>query len=357
MLLALRSALARIHIVTIHSSPCYGSFTTVDATQSTVVAIQSTADATQSTDVAIHNSSDATQSTADVTHSTADDTHSTADDTHSAADDTHTTANDTQSTVATSITLRTTFSISAHCDTKDCPNSALLQRPKRQLITDARTHLDNQIGYILAALPFQIDLAEETIEKKIKFLVLNKITWGWAVVIGALLDFYSDFGKMNRTEGNFGDISAWFGYGQVGFYGLGFGFPYLLNLPQDNLPCHSSDFLATLSEYKLNNGLSELFSTSLPISSIRAIVGEFDLWMRVKTACITNFASDHIEVAEVVFLQDELLAALNLRMDVEETERNKMTAPDQEPSANSTTDNSNLNQVDAQRDTLVVNLP
>ena len=112
-----------------------------------------------------------------------------------------------------------------------------------------------------------------------------------------------------------------------------------------------------MSEYKLNNGLSELFSTSLPISSIRAIVGEFDLWMRVKTACITNFASDHIEVAEVVFLQDELLAALNLRMDVEETERNKMTAPDQEPSANSTTDNSNLNQVDAQRDTKVVNLP
>lgn len=249
------------------------------------------------------------------------------------------------------------FSFSVHCDTLSYSCTALPQRPKRQLLVDPKTHLDTQISYILAALPFQLDLAEEAIEKKIKFLVLNKVTWGWAVVIGALLEFYSDFVKMNRTEGNFGDISAWFGYGQIGFYGLGFGFPYLLNLPQDNLPCHSSDFLATLNEYKLNNGLSDLFSTTLPISSIRAIVGEFDLWMRIKTACITNFANDHIEVAEVVFLQDELLAAMNLRIDIEEAERNKVTQPDQEPSPKSTTDHLNIIQVEEQRATKVVNLP
>jgi hypothetical protein len=169
---------------------------------------------------------------------------------------------------------------------------------------------------------------------------MNKLTWGWAVVIGALLEFYSDFVQMNRTEGNFGDISAWFGYGQIGFYGLGFGFPYLLNLPQDNLQCHASDFLETLNTYKLANGLNELFSTSLPISSIRAIVSEFDTWMRIKIGCITNFASDHIEVAEVVYLQDELLAALNLRIDVEETDRAKSKESNTEGPTPTTVDSS-----------------
>jgi hypothetical protein len=118
-------------------------------------------------------------------------------------------------------------------------------------LSDSKGHLDAQIAYLLAALPLQIDLAEEKIEKKVKFLILNKISWGWAVVIGALLEFYSDFSIMNRTQGNFGDITAWWGYGQIGFYGLGFGFPYLLNLPQDNLPCHASDFLETLAQVPL----------------------------------------------------------------------------------------------------------
>ena len=188
-------------------------------------------------------------------------------------------------------------------------------------MSDPKAHLDAQIKYILAALPFQIDLAEEKIEKKVKFLVFQKLTWGWAVVVGALFEFYSDFVLMNRTLGNFGDISAWWGYGQVGFYGIGFGFPYLLGLPEDNLPCHSSDFQETLEQYKLTNGLDELFATSLPISAIRAIVSEFDSWVRIKIACITDSEGDYVEAAEVSYLLNELNAAMNLRIDVEESER------------------------------------
>jgi len=211
--------------------------------------------------------------------------------------------------------------------TKDTKETISKLRPKRQITADAKTHLDAQITYILASLPFQIDLAEETIEKKVKFLVLNKVTWGWAVVIGALLDFYSDYAKNNRTIGNFGDISAWWGYGGKGFYGLGFGFPYLLSLPQDNLPCHASDFQETLDQYKLTNGLDELFATTLPLSAVRAIVSEFDAWVRIKIACITDSGSDYVEAAEVSYLLDELNAAMNLRIDVEEADReSKMKA-------------------------------
>jgi hypothetical protein len=142
--------------------------------------------------------------------------------------------------------------VSAHKATDGLSSSvAARPRSKRQTLSDSKGHLDAQIAYLLAALPLQIDLAEEKIEKKVKFLILNKISWGWAVVIGALLEFYSDFSIMNRTQGNFGDITAWWGYGQIGFYGLGFGFPYLLNLPQDNLPCHASDFLETLAQVPL----------------------------------------------------------------------------------------------------------
>jgi hypothetical protein len=238
---------------------------------------------------------------------------------------------------------------------KSGPTSALNSRPKRQALSDPKAHLDAQIKYILAALPFQIDLAEEKIEKKVKFLVFQKLTWGWAVVIGGLFDFYSDFVNNNRSLGNFGDISVWWGYGSRGFYAIGFGFPYLLSLPEDNLPCHSSDFQATLDQYKLTNGLDELFATSLPISSIRAIVSEFDSWVRIKIACITDSEGDYVEAAEVSYLLGELNAAMGLRIDVEEAERDSKKE-------STTTEASQSPEVtpilDAQSDTnSVVNIP
>jgi hypothetical protein len=72
--------------------------------------------------------------------------------------------------------------------------------------------------------------------------------------------------------------------------------------------------------------LDELFSTSLPISAIRQIIGEFDTWVRIKVACITDSASNHVEVAEVAYLLDELSAAFNLRIDVEESDRERLKA-------------------------------
>lgn len=114
--------------------------------------------------------------------------------------------------------------------------------------------------------------------------------------------------------------SRW-GYGSKGFYAVGFGFPYLLDQTVDDLACHSKDFLETLDQYKLTNGLDELLSTGLFVEAIRTIVGEFDSWVRIKVACITDFESDHVEAAEVSFMLDELNAAMGLRIDLEESER------------------------------------
>ena len=62
---------------------------------------------------------------------------------------------------------------------------------------------------MLAAIPFQIDLTEATIEKGVKFTVFNKITWGWSILIAGLFDFYSAFVLSNGTEGNFGGVDVW----------------------------------------------------------------------------------------------------------------------------------------------------
>ena len=245
-----------------------------------------------------------------------------------------------------SINLRFTFSaVDKEVHENSGKNSCSILRPKRQLTSDPKSHLDSQITYLLSALPYQIDLAEEKIEKKVKFLVFKKLTWGWAVVVGALFEFYSDFVLMNRTMGNFGNIGTWWGYGQIGFYGIGFGFPYIIGLPQDNLPCHSSNFMETLKQYGLINGLNELFASNLPISAIKTLVAEFDSWARIKIACITGSESDYIEAAEVSYLLDELIAALNLRIAVEETERESKTASTEMPKVEDNMVNSQSDQV------------
>jgi hypothetical protein len=87
--------------------------------------------------------------------------------------------------------------------------------------------------------------------------------------------------------------------------------------------------------------LNELFASSFPISVIKTIVGEFDSWVRIKIACITGSGSDHIEAAEVSYLLDELIAAFNLRIAVEEGERESKAETTQMPSVEGSMLNSN----------------
>jgi hypothetical protein len=154
-----------------------------------------------------------------------------------------------------------------------------------------------------------------------RFKVFKRVTQGWAIVIGSWLDFYSDIVINNRTLGNFGSFTNIYIYGGKAFYGVGFGFPLLLGLPEDKLKCGSKDFLKTIDEYKLNNGLNDLFASGLPISAVKSIVGEFDIWVRTKIACILDFEAEIKEAAEIGFSLDELNAAMNLRINIEEAER------------------------------------
>ena len=74
-------------------------------------------------------------------------------------------------------------------------------------------------------------------------------------------------------------------------------------------------------DLQLINGLSDLFASYLSIAAIRSIVGEFDIWVRTKLACILDFEDEIKEAVGLVFALDELIMAMNLRIDLEESDR------------------------------------
>lgn len=53
---------------------------------------------------------------------------------------------------------------------------------------------------------------------------------------------YSDVLINNRTLSNLGGLTTVYRYGFIVFYGIGFGFPYLLAMPNPILECNSKDF-------------------------------------------------------------------------------------------------------------------
>lgn len=83
-----------------------------------------------------------------------------------------------------------------------------------------------------------------------RFKVFKRVTQGWSIVVGSWLDLYSDFVINNRSLGNFGSMTNIYVAAGKGFYGVGFGYPLLLGLPEDKLKCGPEDFLKTLDKYQ-----------------------------------------------------------------------------------------------------------
>ena len=54
-----------------------------------------------------------------------------------------------------------------------------------------------------------------------------------------------------------------------------------------------------------------------------SIVGEFDLFLRVEIGCILDFETEITEAAEVVFAINELIAAMNLRIGLQQEDEDK----------------------------------
>ncbi len=65
-------------------------------------------------------------------------------------------------------------------------------------------------------------------------------------MVGSVVDVFSDLVVNNRTLTNIGGIITVHRYGFILFYGIGFGFPYLLGIPSPTFSCSSKDYLQAL---------------------------------------------------------------------------------------------------------------
>lgn len=68
------------------------------------------------------------------------------------------------------------------------------------------------------------------------------------------------------------------------------------------------------------------------MSYFSSIVAEFDLWLRVKINCVLDFEEEIAEAKEALFQVDELNAALNLRISLEEEKEQEASGSWKTPS-------------------------
>lgn len=185
---------------------------------------------------------------------------------------------------------------------------------------DSKERLDNQIYHLVTHLPGQIDDAKAVIEADLQKKVLLRVTQGWSIVIASWKDIISDYVSNNRSTSDFGGPATLYKYGFLSTYGVGFGFPLLLGLPDDTLSCDSYDFVKLAEDYGLSYGVASYFPSHNHAldNSLGSRVSEFDLIAHAKLDCVLSHADNHQEAAEVQWALDELVAALNLRLKYED---------------------------------------
>ena len=81
----------------------------------------------------------------------------------------------------------------------------------------------------------------------------------------------------NRTLGNLGDVTVVYNYGFLFTYGIGFGFPLLLGLPEDKKSCGRDDFVNTIAQYDLQGGVTPLLDRYASPTDIQSLLIEFEL--------------------------------------------------------------------------------
>lgn len=191
-------------------------------------------------------------------------------------------------------------------------------RPIRRAHLDPKQHLDDQIEYLVAEVPIKISDAVKVIENIQQFKIFKRVAQGWSIVVGSWLEIFSDILIFNRTKNHFGGMTTIYNYGVKGFYGVGFGFPLLLGLPESDLDCNEEDFYLLTSKYRLANGLKDLMASGIPVPAIQSVISEFEIIIRAQLGCILEFDGEIPEAADVTFILDDLITAMQLRLGIED---------------------------------------
>jgi len=203
----------------------------------------------------------------------------------------------------------------AHTEVIDDDGSDMPQRFKRDYQDDPKDYLDKVIEHWIYKIPVLIDIAVAESEKDLKLTVAKRVTQGWSIVVGSWKDILSDYVANDRTLGNLGDMSVIYNYGFLFTYGIGFGFPLLLGLPDEKKSCGRHEFLNTLAQYDLQKGLAPLLYRGAALADIESLIIEFQLVVGTKLSCIDSSEnSDSLIVTNAV---SNLLSAMVNRLQLE----------------------------------------
>jgi len=213
------------------------------------------------------------------------------------------------------------FTTVAYTNVLEDDEKIVLQRLKRDYQNDdPKAYLDQVIQYWLYRIPILIDIANAQSEKDLTLTVAKRVTQGWSIVIASWKDILSDYVDNDRTLGNFGDMSVVYNYAFLGAYGIGFGFPLLLGLPDDKKSCTRDDFANALSQYDLQGGMAPLLYRYTSLINIRSILAEFELVIGTKLSCIDS--TENIESQAVTTAVTNMIAAMAARIEIEAIHRN-----------------------------------
>jgi len=215
------------------------------------------------------------------------------------------------------------FTTVAHTDVLDGDEATVLQRLKRDYQNDdPKAYLDQVISYWIHRIPTLIDIAVAQSEKDLTLTVAKRVTQGWSIVLASWKDILSDYVENNRTLGNLGDMTVVYNYGFLFTYGIGFGFPLLLGLPDDTKSCGRDDFLNTLAQYDLQGGVAPLLHHYASLANIQSILAEFELVIGTKLSCIDS--AENIESQAVINAVTNLIASMAARLGLESQNRRSL---------------------------------
>jgi len=215
------------------------------------------------------------------------------------------------------------FTTVAHTDVLDGDEATVLQRLKRDYQNDdPKAYLDQVISYWIHRIPTLIDIAVAQSEKDLTLTVAKRVTQGWSIVIASWKDILSDWVENDRTLGNIGDMTVVYNYGFLFTYGIGFGFPLLLGLPDDTKSCGRDDFLNTLAQYDLQGGVAPLLHHYASLANIQSILAEFELVIGTKLSCIDS--AENIESQAVINAVTNLIASMAARLGLESQNRRSL---------------------------------
>lgn len=189
----------------------------------------------------------------------------------------------------------------------------------------AQERLDALIYHLLQDIPIRLATAQRAIDAKVGRSNFLRRTQGWAIIFASYKDIYSDWVINDRSKNDLmsDNIQAevMYKYGFLFFYGIGFGAPLLVGLPEDKLDCSSLEFPKLVERYGLSYGVDQQlasgYGSDAHARDISSRINEFDLLVRLEFDCILGKTDDYIEAQEAEFAINELITALNARVALE----------------------------------------